>query len=323
MKGFTKIALILSLILVVLGSMFCMIGLGIGFNFDEFWEEVEDGEYAIGPLGSLPVVFQRNWSNWKDDGEPWESVDSEQYVFSREKDGIQRMDLDVYYGTVYIQENMENTEEFRVEVEYCKKNHRRKVEAFMDGETLKIEETGSKHSIHNDSTRITIRVPSEMKEMNEVFKEISLKQDAGEIIVNMPLTAEQININVNAGECEVAEKLKALEKFKADVGAGELELEEVETREIDLSANVGQITADQITADLIDINCGIGSIEAEAVGTEQDYNYEVKCDVGDVTIGDSSFSGLGNKRKIENNAGKEIRVECNIGEVEVSFTESL
>lgn len=323
MKGFTKIALILSLILVVLGSMFCMIGLGIGFNFDEFWEEVEDGEYAIGPLGSLPVVFQRNRSNWKDDGEPWESVDSEQYVFSREKDGIQRMDLDVYYGTVYIQENMENTEEFRVEVEYRKKNHRRKVEAFMDGETLKIEETGSKHSIHNDSTRITIRVPSDMKEMNEVFKEISLKQDAGEIIVNMPLTAEQININVNAGECEVAEKLKALEKFKADVGAGELELEEVETREIDLSANVGQITADQITADLIDINCGIGSIEAEAVGTEQDYNYEVKCDVGDVTIADSSFSGLGNKRKIENNAGKEIRVECNIGEVEVSFTESL
>ena len=103
MRGFTKIALIVSLILAILGSMFCMIGLGIGFSFSEFWEEVEDGEYAVGPLGSLPSVFQRNRLNWKDDGESWNSVDTQQHAFSLERDGIQNLDLDVYYGTLYIQ----------------------------------------------------------------------------------------------------------------------------------------------------------------------------------------------------------------------------
>ena len=314
MRGFTKIALIVSLILAILGSMFCMIGLGIGFSFSEFWEEVEDGEYAVGPLGSLPSVFQRNRLNWKDDGESWNSVDTQQHAFSLERDGIQNLDLDVYYGTLYIQENMKDTE-VRVTVEYRKKNHRRNVETYMDGGTLKIKETGSKYSFQNDSTRITVMIPSEMKEESQMFRKISLKQGAGDIIVNMPLTAEEININVDAGECEAVQTLTALDKFKADVGAGEIELEEVKTREINLIANVGQITADRIAADLIDIDCGIGSVEAEAAGIEQDYNYEVQCGVGDVTIGDNSFSGLSNKRKIENHT--------DVGEVEISFTESL
>ncbi|MEY8390847.1 DUF4097 family beta strand repeat-containing protein [Lachnospiraceae bacterium 45-W7] len=319
MKGFIKIALILSLILVILGSTFCMIGLGIGFNFNEFWEEVEDGKFSIGSLGSIPIVIQRNYVPWMDDDESFSSADREQYVFSLKEDGIQELDMDIYYGTVFIEENTDDTEEIQVTVEYRKSNHKRKVEAGMNGGTLEIKETGSKRSIRNDSTRVTIRIPSDMEKMSEILRRISLKQDAGEIIVNMPLTAEQISINVNAGECEAVEKLTALEKFTADVGAGEIELADVTARQMELVVNVGEITADRIAADLIDINCGTGSVEAEAAGAEQDYNYEVKCSVGDVTIGESSFSGLGNKRKIENHAAREIKVECNIGDVEVSF----
>lgn len=323
MRGFTKIALILSLVLVILGSMFCMISLGIGFNFGEFWEEVEDGEYSVGPLGSLPIVFQRNWTNWRDDGESWNRADMEEYSFSPGQDGIISLDLDVYYGLVNIEENREDTEEIQVTVEYRKRNHRRMVEAYMDGGTLNIKETGSKRSIQNDSTRITINIPSKYMEGNGILREISLKQDAGEIYVNMPLTAEEININVNAGECEAEKKLKALENFKADVGAGEIELLDVEAREIDLIANVGQISVDRMQADLINIDCGIGSIEADAEGREQDYNYEVQNSVGDVTIGDSDFKGFGNKRKVENDSTKEMKVKCDIGRVDISFTKSL
>ncbi len=321
MKGFTKIALILSLVLVILGSMFCMIGLGIGFNFSEFWEEVENAEYSIGPLGSLPVVFHGNQLNWRDDGESWNSSDTEQFAFScqgkDEEHKVERLDLDVYYGTVNI-EKQEHADEIQVVVEYRKQNHRRKVEAYKDGTALMIKETGGKRSIHNDSTRITIRIPASM---NEVFKEISLKQDAGDIFVNMPLTAEEININVNAGECQAEERLKALRVLKAEVGAGEIELEEAEAEEIVFIANVGQITADWMDAKLIDINCGIGSIEAEAAGREQDYSYEIKCGIGEVTIGDSDFSGISNKRRMEGTGTKEMKVDCNIGDVEISYTE--
>ena len=38
MKNFTKAALIITLVLVILGSAFCAVGMGIGFSFPEFWE---------------------------------------------------------------------------------------------------------------------------------------------------------------------------------------------------------------------------------------------------------------------------------------------
>ena len=55
MKNFTKAALIITLVLVILGSAFCAVGMGIGFSFPEFWEHVEMGEYSFGPFFKIPL----------------------------------------------------------------------------------------------------------------------------------------------------------------------------------------------------------------------------------------------------------------------------
>lgn len=323
MKSFTKVALIVALILVILGSTFCMIGLGIGFSFRDFWRDVEAGEFSIGPFEDIPYVIGRNNLNWRDDGKSWKSSSTERFDFiwqgEKDKDKVDQLEVDVYYGTVILEENSENDNKILVTVEYRKKNHKRQVKAYKDGTTLKIEETGSRKSFNNDSTKIMIQIPSEM--MDGALKELSLKQGAGDIFVNMPLTAENININVDAGECEVAEKLMALEKCQADVGAGQIDFEEIEAKELELRANVGQIDTEEIKADQIDIDCGIGSIDILAAGREQDYNYEIECSVGEVEIGDNSFSGLGSKRKIENAGDKKMLVKCSVGQVDVSFSE--
>lgn len=319
MKSFTKVALIIALILVILGSTFCMIGLGIGFSFRDFWEDVEAGEFSIGPFKDISYVTGRNHLNWKDDGESWNSSSTERFDFICQGKKDIKLYVDVYYGTVVLEENPEDDEKILVTVEYRKKNHKRQVKVYKDGSTLKIEETGSKRSINNDSTKIMIQIPSNM--MDGAFKELSLKQGAGDIFVNMPLTAENININVDAGECEVAEKLTALEKCQADVGAGEINFEEIEAKELELKANVGQIDTEEIKADQIVIDCGIGSIDMLAAGREQDYNYVIECSVGEVDIGDNSFSGLGSKRKIENAGDKNMQVKCGVGQVDVSFSD--
>lgn len=319
MKSFTKAALIVALILVILGSTFCMIGLGIGFSFRDFWKDVEAGEFSIGPFEDIPYVIGRNHLNWKDDGESWNSSSSERFDFICQGKKDIKLYVDVYYGTVVLEENPEDDGKILVTVEYRKKNHKRQVKVYKDGSTLKIEETGSKRSINNDSTRIRIQIPSDM--MDEAFKEVSLKQGAGDIFVNMPLTAEKININVDAGQCEIAEKLTALEKCQADVGAGQIDFEQIEANVLELKANVGQIDTEEIEADQIDIDCGIGSIDVLAAGREQDYNYVIECSVGEVDIGDNSFSGLGSKRKIENAGDKNMQVKCSVGQVDVSFSE--
>lgn len=322
MKSFTKIALILSLVLVILGSTFCMIGLGIGFQFQEFWDDVEDGEFSIGPIKD---VIRRNRSKWQDDVESWSSSTTQQFDFAwqgdNEEDRVTKLDVDVYYGMVLIEESLNDDEKIHVTVEYRKKNHKRQIKAYKDGTTLKIEETGSKRSFQNDSTKIIIQIPADMEDMDEVLEELSLKQGAGEIFVYMPLTAQQININVDAGECEVAEKLTALEKCKADVGAGQIDFQQIEAKELELKANVGQIDTEEIKADQITIDCGIGSIDMLAAGREQDYNYEIECNVGEVEIGDNSYSGLGSKRKIDNAGDKKMQVTCKVGQVDVYFSQ--
>ncbi len=320
MKHFIKFALILSLVLVILGSICCTVSFGIGFNYSDFWQDVEEGKYSFGPISEVGEAIWRNGDNWRDDGVNWKSASTNEYAFPWNGEGDERitgLDLDVYYGKVRMEES--NSNEVQVIVEYRKKNHRRKVEAYNDGGILKIEETGSKRSRNNDSTRITIGIPSEMMEEEHILEAISLRQDAGAIYTDIPLRAEKISINVNAGECLAYEKLTALREFSADVGAGEIDLQAVEAPEVTLNADVGQSDTETITADDLYIDCGIGSIDAQVCGKEQDYNYEVSCSMGEVSIGDHDFHAISAKKEIDNSADKTMRVDCNIGQVDVSF----
>lgn len=321
MKNFIKVALIMALVLVILGSLCCAVSLGIGFNYGDFWADVEDGKYSFGPIDAIHEVTGRNRLNWQDDGESWKSADREDYAFQwsgdNEKDKVDKLDLEVYYGTVNIVENIENTETIQVTVEYRKKNHRRKVEAYKDGTTLRIEETGSKRSRNNDSTRITIQIPKELQD--NALKEIVLEQDAGDINLNTSLVAGHIVIDVNAGECQADRKVTALEKCSVDVGAGEINLKEIEAPKVSLNANVGEIDIAKITAEDLTVDCGIGTIDAAMSGREQDYDYEIDCSVGEVTIGDYDYAGLGSKKKIDNSADKKMVIDCNVGEVDISF----
>ena len=324
MKHFIKFALILSLVLVILGSICCTVSFGIGFNYSDFWQDVEEGKYSFGPISEVGEAIWRNGDNWRDDGVNWKSASTNEYAFPWNGEGDERitgLDLDVYYGKVRMEES--NSNEVQVIVEYRKKNHRRKVEAYNDGGTLKIEETGSKRSRNNDSTRITIGIPSEMMEEEHILEAISLKQDAGAIYTDMPLKAEKISIKVNAGECLAYEKLTALREFSADVGVGEIDLQAVEAPEVTLNADVGQIDTETITADDLYIDCGIGSIDAQVCGKEQDYNYEVSCGIGEVACGDSTYSGIGSKREVDNHATKEMEIDCGIGNVIVNFSDEL
>lgn len=320
MKHFIKFALILSLVLVVLGSICCTVSFGIGFNYSDFWADVEDGKYSFGPVSEIGDAIWRNGDNWRDDGVNWRSASTNEYTFKWNGEGeerITRLDLDVYYGKVRIQEN--EGDEIQVIVEYRKKNHQRKVEAYNDGGTLKIVETGSKRSRNNDSTRITIGIPAEMMEEEHLLEAISLQQDAGAIYTDMPLKAEIISINVNAGECLAYEKLTALAEFSADVGAGQIDLEEIAAPKVTLNADVGQIDTESIAVEELYIDCGIGSIDAQVCGKEEDYNYDISCSIGEVSIGDHDFHAIGSSKKIDNSADKTMRVDCNIGQVDVSF----
>lgn len=236
MKNFTKAALIITLILVILGSIFCTVGLGIGFRFSEFWDDVEQGEFSIGPIRHIPYIYERN--GWGDGSMDWESKDSESFEFSWKE--IRELELDVDYGGITIEKSGKDAETIYIFVDYRKENHKRQVKAYTSGKTLYIEEEGASRVRGNDSSRITVQIPETVME-DMWLDSVNIEQNAGYIDINMPLTAKDISINVDAGVCSVNEKLTAKEELCAQVDAGQISLSEIAAESLDLSAGMGQL----------------------------------------------------------------------------------
>mgnify|MGYP000001826752 CR=1 FL=1 len=131
-----------------------------------------------------------------------------------------------------------------------------------------------------------------------------------------------------------------LEELSADVGTGFLEMEKISVKEAEIEVGAGQgiitdLEAEKLKADCgagqlimsgnitgdAEIDCGVGEVIYTAQGSSSDYDYEVSSQIGEVMIGDESYSGISNKMKIDNNAGRTLKAECGIGSIEVIFTE--
>lgn len=143
--------------------------------------------------------------------------------------------------------------------------------------------------------KLCLSVPKEF-----LFEQVELSLGAGQIKGNADLQAEQIEIELGAGEIELSGlTAKAME---AEVGMGALILK-------------GDIR------ESADLECAMGSIEMTLAGEASDFNYQVELAMGDVQLGDRSYSGMAGEWDIDNNAAKEINVECGMGSISVSFAE--
>lgn len=70
------------------------------------------------------------------------------------------------------------------------------------------------------------------------------------------------------------------------------------------------------------MECGMGEIEFHVLGKESDYSYQMKCGIGTIEVGDSSYSGLAGEKKIKNPGSKKMDVECGMGSIFVHFSET-
>ena len=55
--------------------------------------------------------------------------------------------------------------------------------------------------------------------------------------------------------------------------------------------------------------------------TQEDYNYDLECGVGNLDVGSDSYSGLGREKSISNTgADRKVDLECGMGNVSVNFS---
>lgn len=145
------------------------------------------------------------------------------------------------------------------------------------------------------------------------------KDEYGQIRIKVPAAKvlDEISINISAGSV----KLKDISagELEFDLEAGELKTEGLDTDLMEISCDTGSVEADVLRADNIEIDCGVGEVNLTLSGSRDDYDYELECSVGQITIDGSSYSGISNRQNITNGAAKKMEIDCSIGDVTIDF----
>ena len=129
------------------------------------------------------------------------------------------------------------------------------------------------------------------------------------------------NTGTGGGSVEIyVPKSELLEEVEISAGAGEIRTDGfIRCRKLDLDCGVGSC---DISADIgkkAEIKGGVGEIRLVLAGKEADFDYDISCGIGEITIGSSHYSALGGDHKTDNGSGKGIKVECGVGSVTIDF----
>lgn len=154
--------------------------------------------------------------------------------------------------------------------------------------------------------------------MDVDFEKFEVDLGGGEAEI-ASLEADRVEIKLGAGEMEIGSIIAS--KLLVEVGAGELNLSEVAvTEDIDIDVGVGELDIYILEESRdIDIKCGMGQVTCFLAGDDalKDYNYDVTCGAGEITIGNQNMGGVGMHRSIDNGASRTVSIDCGMGEVEI------
>lgn len=158
---------------------------------------------------------------------------------------------------------------------------------------------------------ITLVLPSGMW-----LEEVDIEVGAG-VMEIISLDVGEIDAVVGAGELLIDEA--RVQDFSAEIGMGRMEARNVEAMDVDLTLSMGECVYDGTTGGNLDVECDMGNMALYLKGDEQDFNYEIECGAGHVTVGERSYTALGLEKSIHNGSHREFEIECNMGNIDVFF----
>lgn len=220
----------------------------------------------------------------RDHDEDYKSSGDEEGSF----DKVSELDIDIDAGGLKILTHKESY----ISVEKKGGSRRWNIDCYQDGEVLKIS---------SDEYRV---IPS---------------FHVGTVYVYLPedMVFQEAEISVGAGDFEVQNIVA--DSLSFDVGAGKGDVDYFETTNLDVKCGAGDVNASgKLNGDAV-LDCGVGKLDLELDDKESNYNYDISVGIGKVRIGDDNYSGLDNGRHQDNDADKNIEVECGIGSAILSF----
>ena len=249
------------------------------------WDE-ENSEAAMDGQDEDLVADAEKAVNEK--GVLTDNADGSAYTKAYEASGVSDLSCDLKYEELVLK----TWNEAKVQVKVTGKNHNR-VKISNDNGSLTI---ASSQKVRNRS--VEIFCPENLS-----LQKIKLQMGAGTIELDGDFKADQMEVNVGAGTLENSGSLDVKEA-NFTVGVGTADISEIQTEKLNGS-------------------CGMGNMDLTLAGKAEDYNYELKCGLGNLEVDDSQETSItsGNKQITNEGATKNIKLDCGMGNVRVEFEE--
>lgn len=144
--------------------------------------------------------------------------------------------------------------------------------------------------------------------------------DLGAGEVNMDvLNTGRLDCSVGAGSLNITRP--QADTVYLDLGMGEINLYEATLKDVELDVGMGAAYLDgSITGDVTGA-CGMGSLTMALAGAEEEHNYKVRTSMGSVSIGEDMGDAAGNW-DIDHGADSNFDLSCAMGSIEIYFTNS-
>ena len=130
---------------------------------------------------------------------------------------------------------------------------------------------------------------------------------------------DEVNVEVGMGAAELY-GLRA-EQMNLSVDMGAIKAEDAGAARLSLDAGLGGLEYGGTVSASVEAGCDLGQITMSLSGKWDDFNYKLDSKGGNFVLGEREYAGLSMKDSIENQAAKWMELECDMGSIEIDFTQ--
>lgn len=224
---------------------------------------------------------------------------------------------------IVISEKYNDIETLKIEIRYSKLEIKQgtelKVETNIKNDKITIKKVGDTLTIKEDNSWNILNDDIDSHiiiTLPENYYFEKVKIEAGSGEINInDLHTKEFNIEVGAGNVTIS-NIVVEKKTDIDGGAGKVLIRDSKLNDLDLDVGVGEFKIlDTYLLDSSDIDAGIGKLEITLKGSLEDYEIVPSRGLGSFTIEDNEIEN----NKIYGEGDNKIKIDAGIGKVEVNF----
>ena len=149
-------------------------------------------------------------------------------------------------------------------------------------------------------------------------KDVQIQVGAGNVTVNSPISADSVELDVSAGNIDGYECISTKDKMELTVNAGNISLHDIACDgPLYAECHVGNMDVVGEAGDDITAECDAGSMVLNLKGTGQKYYYKLKSGLGELSVNNVKYDGLDTDVSLEGDKGAPTaKLTCGLGDLE-------